>query len=44
MSAHEHTSMHKRNSFFTSSIFLRLVFAIAVSVILVLAIFATSAH
>jgi hypothetical protein len=44
MSTHGNMSMHKLSSPVASRIILRLIFALVVSAILVLAIFATSAH
>jgi hypothetical protein len=44
MSTHEHASMRGWAALFKSRIFLRLIFALVVSGILVLAMFATSAY
>jgi hypothetical protein len=44
MSVHEHASTHKLSDVLKSKVMLRLIFALVVSAILVLAMFATSAH
>jgi hypothetical protein len=44
MGTHEHASIRGWTALFRSRIFLRLVFVLVVSGILVLAMFATSAH
>lgn len=44
MGTHEHTPIRGWTGLFTSRIFLRLIFVLVISVILVLAMFATSAR